>query len=84
MSSNIILCGFIDDTGEQSNPKWISTELHKKYFGYLSDNNGVRTIIGMLPGTTQTAMQLKRILNKARLIIVSAKKWTSMRKRWAL
>ena len=57
---------------EQPNAEWIVTH-HKKYFNYLSKLNDVKVIMGMLPGTEETATELKAIL-KCKLILLSGTK----------
>ena len=47
---------------------WIANQ-HKHYFGYLSELKDVDTIIGTIPGTLQTAVDLKKTL-KCKLVLL--------------
>ena len=47
---------------EEPSPEWIANS-PKQYFGYLSEYKEIDLIIGTLPGTTQTAIELKETLN---------------------
>ena len=61
---------------EEPSPEWIA-KLHKTYFGYLSDLQDlkVQTIIGTLPGTTKTAVNLKKVSQtKIKLILLATTK----------
>ena len=59
---------------EEPSPKWI-TKLHKTYFGYLSQLQDlkVHTVVGTLPGTTKTGVDLKKAL-KCKLVLLAATK----------
>ena len=43
---------------EEPTPEWIAKS-HRQYFGYLSTVRDVHTIIGTLPGTAKTAVDLR-------------------------
>ena len=60
---------------EEPSPKWIATKMYKKYFGYIirSENLSIHTIIGTLPGTTKTGVDLTKIL-KSKLILLATTK----------
>ena len=47
--------------------------MHKHYFGYLSELQNIDTIVGTLPGTMQTAVELKAMLN-CRLVLLATTK----------
>ena len=49
---------------EDENPKaeWIVTH-HEKYFGFLSELSDIDAVIGLLPGTEDTAVELKEALD---------------------
>ena len=57
---------------EKSSTDWITMH-HKKYFSYLSKIDDIETVIGMLPGTDQTAIEIKESL-KCRLILTAFSK----------
>ena len=57
---------------EEPSTEWI-VKFHKHYFAYLSGLENVDTIIGTLPGTTKTAVDLKRAL-QCKLILLAATK----------
>ena len=57
---------------EEPNAEWIA-KLHRAYFGFLSCRTDVHTIIATLPGTTKTAVDLKKDL-KCRLILLATTK----------
>ena len=57
---------------ELPNPEWIVMH-YQKYFSYLSKMNDVEVIIGLLPGTEETATELKALL-ECRLILLSCTK----------
>ena len=57
---------------EEPSPEWIAN-LHKHYFGYLSELQDIETIIGTLPGTMQTAVDLKEVL-KCQLVLLATTK----------
>ena len=48
-------------------------KLHKTYFGSLSELENVHTIIGLLPGTTETAVDLKAKLKCKLALLATAK-----------
>ena len=60
---------------EEPSPKWIAKKLYKTYFGYLSQLQDlkVHAIIGTLPGTTKTGVDLKKAL-KSKLILLATTK----------
>ena len=60
----------LNSDNEDPQPDWI-TKYHKKYFSYLSWLDSVNVIIGTLPGTEQTAVELAGIL-KSRLILLAS------------
>ena len=53
---------------EQPSPEWI-VNFYKQYFGFLSEHREIKVIIGTLPGTAQTGIELKENLN-CRLILL--------------
>ena len=57
---------------EEPSIDWIANT-SRHYFGQLYDNSDVDTIIGMLPGTTQTAVYLKEEL-KCKLVLLGITK----------
>ena len=57
---------------DQSPLEWI-TNLHRQYFPDLSKLHKVESIIGLLPGTTQTAVDLKKILNCKLVLLATTK-----------
>ena len=57
---------------EQPSLEWIATD-YKKYFWYLSTLPNIDMIIGTLPGTTQTAVELKLALG-CRLVLLTTVK----------
>ena len=59
---------------EEPSAKWIA-KLHKTYFGYLSqlEEVNIHTIIGILPGTTQTAIDLKKTLHCKLVLLATTK-----------
>ena len=57
---------------EEPSPEWIA-KLHKTYFPRLVYRSDIETIIGTLPGTSQTAVELKKILS-CRLILLATTK----------
>ena len=57
---------------EEPSPGWIS-KLHKAYFWYLLGPENVHTIIGTLPGTTITAVDLATQL-KCKLVLLATTK----------
>ena len=61
------------DKAEDPNPEWITTIQHKKYFAYLQELDDVYLIVGLLPETAQTAVELQKTLS-CRLILVSSRK----------
>ena len=52
--------------------EWI-TKYHNKYFSYLSRIDDIETLIGIYPGTEQTAVELKESLKCSMILAVSAK-----------
>ena len=54
------------------NDEWITTS-HAEYFSYLSELDDIQTVIGMLPGTEQTAAEIKDVLN-CKMVLVSSTK----------
>ena len=57
---------------EEPTPEWIA-KLHKTYFSNLQVLKNVDLIIGALPGTTKTAVDLKKSLN-CKLVLLAATK----------
>ena len=57
---------------EQPSPEWIAN-FHKQYFGYLCEHTEINGIVGILPGTAQTAVELKEIL-KCTLVLLATTK----------
>ena len=57
---------------EEPSPEMIAN-FHKQYFGFLSDPREIGTIIGTLPGTTITGIELKETL-KCKLILLATTK----------
>ena len=57
---------------EEPSFEWIA-KFHKTYFGYLSELENVHTIIGLLPGTTKTAVDLKAKLKCKLALLATAK-----------
>ena len=57
---------------EEPSPEWIA-KLHKTYFSQLTDRKDIKTIMGTLPGTSQTAVELKKIL-RCRLLLIATTK----------
>ena len=55
---------------EEPTPEWIAKS-HKQYFGHLSTVRDIHTIIGTLPGTVKTAVDLKGDLG-CRLVLLTA------------
>ena len=49
------------DEFDEPSLEWID-KYHKTYFGYLTELEGIDTIIGTLPGTTKTTVDLKKAL----------------------
>ena len=66
---NITIFSPENEKHEESSPEWI-TKHHNRYFSYLSKIDDTETVIGMLPGTEQTAIEIKESL-KCLLILVS-------------
>ena len=52
--------------------EWIANS-YEHYFGYITEYNDIKTIIGMLPGTTKTAVELKEIF-KCKLVFLATNK----------
>ena len=52
--------------------EWIANS-YEQYFGYLIKFGDVETVIGTLPGTTKTAIELKEIMN-CRLVFLATNK----------
>ena len=59
---------------EEPSPEWIA-KLHRTYFPQLQDRKDVRTVIGTLPGTSQTALALQEKL-KCCLVLLATTKMT--------
>ena len=59
-------------TNKVSNSSWIADE-YKIYFGQLSKLENVKTVVGTLPGTAQTAVELKKELNCSLTLLHTAK-----------
>ena len=57
---------------ETPSSEWIA-KFHRTYFPHLSDLKDVETIIGTLPGTTKTAVDLKKALG-CKLVLLAATK----------
>ena len=57
---------------EEPSFEWIA-KLHKHYFECLSELKNVHTIVGLLPGTTKTAVDLKNILHCKLVLLATAK-----------
>ena len=53
--------------------EWIAND-YRKHFGYLAKKKNIELIIGMLPGTTQTAVELRDAL-ACRLVLLATKKF---------
>ena len=49
--------------------EWIANS-YEQYFGYIAEYRDIKTIIGMLPGTTKTAVELKEIF-KCKLVFLA-------------
>ena len=60
---------------EEPSPEWIA-KLHRTYFPQLADCKDVQTVIGTLPGTSQTALELQKKL-KCRLVLLATTKMTT-------
>ena len=60
---------------EEPSPEWIA-KLHKTYFPQLQDRKDVQTVIGTLPGTSQTALALQKKL-RCRLVLLATTKMTT-------
>ena len=59
-----------DEESEKPQPVWLA-EYHKKYFSYLSELDDVKFIIGTLPGTEKTAIDLSKTLNNRLILLAS-------------
>ena len=57
---------------EEPSPEWIA-RLHKTYFGHLSELKDIQTIIGTLPGTSKTAVDLKKVLKRKLVLLATTK-----------
>ena len=57
---------------DQSSPEWI-TNLHRHYFPDLSKLKDVESIVGLLPGTTQAALELRKDLNCKLVLLATTK-----------
>ena len=57
---------------EEPSAEWIAN-MHKHYFRYLSELQNIDTIVETLPGTIQTAVDLKEVLN-CRLVFLATTK----------
>ena len=57
---------------EEPSPEWIAI-MHKHYFGYLSELQNIDTVVGTLPGTIQTAADLKKTFN-CRVVLLATTK----------
>ena len=57
---------------DEPKTEWIA-KLYKTYFGYLSELRDVHTIIGTLPGTAKTAVDLRKALNCKVVLLTSVK-----------
>ena len=73
-SGNITLLKPECEELEEPSPNWIAKH-HKTYFGYLSQFKevNIHTVIGILPETTQTAIDLKKTLH-CKLVLLAATK----------
>ena len=73
-SGNITLLKPQCEELEEPSPEWIA-KLHRTYFGYLSQLKEVnfQTVIGILPGTAKTAVDLKKTLH-CKLVLLAATK----------
>ena len=58
------------DEGEDPKAEWIVTH-HEKYFGFLSELSDIQAVIGLLPGTEDTAIELKEALD-CQLVILGS------------
>ena len=61
---------------EEPSPVWIA-KLHRTYFPQLADCKDVQTVIGTLPGTSQTALDLQKKL-KCGLVLLATTKMTTI------
>ena len=52
--------------------EWIANS-YAQYFGYVTEYDDIKTIIGMLPGTTKTAIEIKEKLG-CKLVFLATKK----------
>ena len=57
---------------EQPSAEWIAN-FHKQYFGYLSEHKEIDIVIGTLPGTTITGIELKQTLNCKLILLATTK-----------
>ena len=57
---------------EEPSPEWIA-KLRRTYFPQLELQEGIQTVIGILPGTSQTAVELKEILNYHVILLATTK-----------
>ena len=51
-----------DNEFDNPTSEWIANG-YERYFGYIAKYEDINTIIGILPGTTKTAIELKEMLN---------------------
>ena len=59
---------------ELPSTEWI-TKYHDKYFSYLSRIDDIDTVIGLFPGTEQTAVKLKESLKCELILVAFVKIW---------
>ena len=57
---------------EKPQPEWIG-KYHRTYFPRLSTRKDVKCIVGMLPGTTNTGIDLKKDLNCKLVLLATSK-----------
>ena len=57
---------------DQSSPEWI-TNYQRSYFSYISKLSDINSIIGLLPGTAKTAVDLKKMLNCKLVLLATTK-----------
>ena len=57
---------------EKPAAEWIQN-LHKQYFGSLSELKNVKFVVGTLPGTVQTAVELKETLQSQAILLATCK-----------
>ena len=72
LKGSIKLLELKDFQDDEPSPEWIA-KLHKTYYAHLYNLRNIDVVIGTLPGTTQTAVNLKRSHNCKLIILPTVK-----------